>query len=309
MSDRNNESTKILVVDDEQVLRDLITKILTHHGYTVDVAEDGEEAMKKAGQSKYDLLLLDIIMPRKDGIQVLREIKEVQPDCSVILMTAYARLETAIEGIKLGADNYLLKPFDNLNTVVIDVEKSLEKQRLRRENKRLLTELKLSNEELKTSYEKLMETYSEILYEKCKVEAIMNQLPEGLCVIDRDRKLTNFNRTAEEITDYASQEVVGKDWGEVFHGGDCDLDAIWDQASRSEDTKGSFEISIMNKGENYTIALNLDLRILTGVNGDLMGAIISFRNVTKLQERLTEAQSLVNSLCDEIESLKGRMTT
>lgn len=202
--------------------------------------------------------------------------------------------------MKLGADNYLLKPFETMDFLLIEVEGALEKQRLRKENDRL-------HAELKSSYEKLMETYGEVLYEKCKVEAIMNQLPEGLCVIDRDRKITDFNLTAEEITEYSAREVIGKDWSEVFRGGDLELEVIWQQANGSEEKKGSFEISIINKGENYTIALNLDLRILMADGGDLMGAIITFRSITKLQEKLAEAQSLVNSLCDEIKSLKQRI--
>ena len=282
MNDRHNEQTRILVADDEQVLCDLITKVLSREGYTVETAGDGDEALKKAMESEFDLLLLDIIMPGKDGIEVLRAIKEKQVTLAVILMTAHARIETAIEGIKLGADNYLLKPFASLDNLLIEVERALEKQRLVNENTRLLSELQSSNQELNSSCTKLKESYSEILYEQGKVEMIMNKLPEGLCVIDRERNITNFNSTAEEMTGHVAHEVIGKAWSEVFQGGDWDPDNIWDQVSKADDKRGSFELSINKKEGDYTILINLDLRILTSDRGDPKGAIITFSDIARV---------------------------
>ena len=282
VSDTDGQA-RIPVADDEQVLCNLISRSLTKRGYIVDTAQDGVETLSKVNEKKYDLLLLDIVMPNKNGIQVLRELKETQPDLAVILITAYAKLETAIEGMKLGADNYLLKPFGSPpEPLLIEVDRTLKKQKLRNENIRLFAELKAANEKLTEAYDKVRQSYSEVLYEKRKVEAIMNQLPAGLCVVDREHKITNFNSTAEEVTHYAAREVIGKDWGAVFHGGDFDPDVIWTQICESNEKFGSFEVSINRKEGDYTILINLDLRIMTDEEGQARGGIITFSDVARV---------------------------
>ena len=140
---------KILLVNDDEGFRRLLTKNLSRYlaEFEVDIAENGEQALKMIGETSYDLLLLDLVLPGKDGITVLREVKEEHPDLAVIMMTAHASLETAIEGMKQGADNYLLKPV-NMDALVIEVDRSMEKQRMFKENQHLLAELKSKNVEL-----------------------------------------------------------------------------------------------------------------------------------------------------------------
>jgi heterodisulfide reductase subunit A len=103
---------RILVVDDELVVRDSLKEWLADEGFLVDMAESGAEALEKMGQNAYHLMLLDIKMPGMDGVEVLKRAKEMHPALPVVMMTAYGTIETAVEAMKIGALDYLMKPFD-----------------------------------------------------------------------------------------------------------------------------------------------------------------------------------------------------
>lgn len=103
---------RVLVVDDEFVVRDSIKEWLTVEGYEVEMAESGFEAVEKLAHHPYALMLVDIKMPGMDGVEVLKRAKEMIPDIPVVMMTAYATVETAVEAMKVGARDYLMKPFD-----------------------------------------------------------------------------------------------------------------------------------------------------------------------------------------------------
>lgn len=102
----------ILVVDDELVVRDSLKEWLADEGFTVHMAESGAAALEKMGQQAYHLMLLDIKMPGMDGVEVLKRAKEMHPALPVVMMTAYGTIETAVEAMKIGALDYLMKPFD-----------------------------------------------------------------------------------------------------------------------------------------------------------------------------------------------------
>jgi heterodisulfide reductase subunit A len=102
----------ILVVDDELVVRDSLKEWLEEEGFSVDMAASGPEALDQLAEQTYQLMLLDIKMPEMDGVEVLQNAKESFPDLNVIMMTAYATVETAVEAMKIGALDYLIKPFD-----------------------------------------------------------------------------------------------------------------------------------------------------------------------------------------------------
>jgi two-component system, NtrC family, response regulator AtoC len=102
---------KIVVVDDEQYVRSMLKKFLTSKGYQVYVAGSGEEALPIIKEEKPNIVLLDIMMPGMDGMECLRLIKEIDKEIGVIMLTAVQEEKTAKEAIKLGAFEYLVKPF------------------------------------------------------------------------------------------------------------------------------------------------------------------------------------------------------
>ena len=134
------DGTSILVVDDEENLRNLLTKILREDGYAVETAADGEEGLAKYKAGRYQLVLLDLKLPKLDGMSVLRSIKEFNPDALVIIITAFSTIDTAIQAIKLGAYHYVGKPFRPEELMIV-VNQALERSRLMQENRALQQEL------------------------------------------------------------------------------------------------------------------------------------------------------------------------
>ncbi|MDP3023917.1 MAG: sigma-54 dependent transcriptional regulator [candidate division Zixibacteria bacterium] len=130
----------ILVIDDKESMRQMLAKTLESEGYEVDVARDGEVGLDKAKEKRFDLVLTDLKLPNMDGLRVLSSFKELDPEISVIVMTAYGTIETAVQAIKQGAFDFLTKPFDvdHLNVLI---QRALENRRLLAENVLLREEL------------------------------------------------------------------------------------------------------------------------------------------------------------------------
>jgi DNA-binding NtrC family response regulator len=133
---------KILVVDDETHVREMLKKGLSQLGeFTVEAAQNGVEAVEKIEKDVFDLVLTDLKMPEMDGIELLKTIKGTRPEIMVILMTAYGSIETAIEAIKNGANDYVTKPID-FNDLLMRISKSQKESLLLRENRLLRMEVK-----------------------------------------------------------------------------------------------------------------------------------------------------------------------
>ena len=129
-------SIKILLADDDPALRRVIQFKLKQKGYDVDVAGDGQQALDRLKTTQYDLLLSDMRMPKLSGIDLLEESKNVQPELEVILITAFATVSQAVEAVKLGAFDYLTKPFED-EELFVAIDKALKFKRLEEENRAL----------------------------------------------------------------------------------------------------------------------------------------------------------------------------
>lgn len=140
---------KILVVDDEKVVRDLFKRVLGKEGYEVVTAENGNKALKKTKEDSFNLVITDIRMPGMDGVQLLKKIEKLDPDVEGMIITGYASVESAVEALRDGASEYITKPFDDISEVVRAVKRLLERQRLAVENKRLQEEVEEQREKLK----------------------------------------------------------------------------------------------------------------------------------------------------------------
>jgi DNA-binding NtrC family response regulator len=126
-------NARILIVDDEVIMRESLAAWLQRDGHAVQTAASGESALKKCRENRFDILLLDIKMEGMDGLEVLRRIKESDADVAVVMITAYGSVATAIDAMKNGAYDYLLKPFDPSELGVL-IEKIIQQQQQAREN-------------------------------------------------------------------------------------------------------------------------------------------------------------------------------
>ena len=135
-----NKNYSVLVVDDEPGMREFLEIMLTKEGYEVSIASNGEEAIEKIGKESFDLAIVDIQMPGINGIEVLRNTREKNYNTTIIMITAFASHESAIEAMKLGAYDYITKPF-KIDEIKLVIKKSLDKNVLEKENTRLKKEL------------------------------------------------------------------------------------------------------------------------------------------------------------------------
>lgn len=168
------EAANILVVDDEKGIREGCRRILTSEGFAVDVAENGKEGLDMAKAKPYDLMLIDLMMPVMGGIELMEQVRQLDPEIIMIVITGFATIETAVDAMKHGAYDYIPKPFapDQLMAVL---NRGLETRRLRLQAEQLRQERD----------QKLLE----IAGEKSKLHTIMNSMADAILVINREHQL------------------------------------------------------------------------------------------------------------------------
>ncbi len=123
---------RILIVDDEEMICDMLARRLTQEGYSCITAHNGKEALNHFYKDTYSLIISDIKMPEMDGIELLKRIKSMNPKMTVIIVTAYPEIDMAVEAMRLGAYDFIIKPAD-MDLVLLSVKRALEKKRLEEE--------------------------------------------------------------------------------------------------------------------------------------------------------------------------------
>lgn len=201
----DQESYRILLVDDERMYRDMLQKTLRMEGYEVDTASDGEEAVRLIRSSNFDIIVTDLAMPGVDGMEVLRAAKQVNESTVVIIITGYASLDTALKAIKDGVYDYITKPFQ-LEEIKLTLKNAREKIDLMRENEDLIGRLQMVHDQVAQLSSSRRE------YEQ-KIAEIDGQL------VDRQKEITNGMRRLRgfhdrvmpaQFKDVNKQEANGK---------------------------------------------------------------------------------------------------
>jgi DNA-binding NtrC family response regulator len=137
----NSSKGRILVVDDEADIRESLETLLDMEGYQVELAHNATEGLRKIETGSYDIILLDLMMPDRSGMEVLREVRERDCDTPIFMITAYGSVEVAVNALKAGANDYFSKPWDN-EKLLIEIERMIAQSRLVRENTQLKRALK-----------------------------------------------------------------------------------------------------------------------------------------------------------------------
>jgi DNA-binding NtrC family response regulator len=132
---------RILAVDDDPLLRDFLSEALNRSGCRVDSVSTGEEALERITEKEYDIILTDVRLPNMDGVEVLKKAKNFLPDAEVVMITAYGTVQNAVEAMKLGAFDYLLKPL-SVDEIDLVIQRALDHKRLVLENRLLRSEIK-----------------------------------------------------------------------------------------------------------------------------------------------------------------------
>ncbi|MGZ6236673.1 MAG: sigma-54-dependent transcriptional regulator [Syntrophales bacterium] len=124
MTDLRERPKRVLVVDDEEAIRELLTDYLNKFGYEVVCAANGQEAMQKYVKGHFDIVLSDFVMSPMDGLELLAEIRKIDPDAMFIMITGYPSIDSAMEAMKKGAKDYITKPF-NIDEIRLKMERVL----------------------------------------------------------------------------------------------------------------------------------------------------------------------------------------
>ena len=143
----NEGQFRLLIVEDDQILREMLEHYLKTDGFTVDVAVNGREGYEKHKQNSYDLIITDLNMPQMTGIELVQKVREFDDFVELIIVTGYATLESAVEAVRIGAFDYIVKPF-KLDELRVAVKNACDKITLKKTNRELLEKLKGFHEEI-----------------------------------------------------------------------------------------------------------------------------------------------------------------
>jgi response regulator RpfG family c-di-GMP phosphodiesterase len=178
----HEDRPRVLVVDDEKFIRDILADFLGMEGYFVRTAEDGAAALVELARTRYDVIISDLKMPRMGGIELLDEISRTDPYAITVIMTGFGTVETAIDAMKRGAYDYILKPF-KIEDVIRIVQRGLEKQRLAAENLRMREALSLYKVseaiQASLSLEEVLSTVADSILNELRADLLSTYLDNG----------------------------------------------------------------------------------------------------------------------------------
>ncbi len=283
----------VLIVEDDTKLRHALKEIMTREGYAVDATESGDTAVSMIKDTVYDLVISDLKLPGIDGMDVLRSVQKLARDTSVIIVTAYATVDTAVEAMKEGAEDYIAKPF-NLEEIRLVVRKVLDKKALVDDNRFLRNQLKkkYSFGNLVGNSEAMVEVYKTI--EKIKDSRatilILGETGTGKELVARaihfnsvrsEKPFLPVNCAAlaetlleSELFGYVKGAFTGavrdkQGVFEVAHGGTVFLDEIGDISPRLQ----QILLRVLENGEiqpvGSTVRRKVDVRVVAATNREL----------------------------------------
>ena len=261
----NGNKPKVLIIDDEKGLRLGTKRLLELEGYLVDTAENGTEGIELATNTDYDLALIDLKMPDKDGIEVLREINKFHPNTICFITTAYASYETAIESTKTGAFSYIPKPFFP--------EELLQHLRKGLDRRILLVE----TENLKREREMRL---LEVAFEKTRLNTIINSISDGLLVINNRGEAVLYNPSALKYLQLQNIQlevyIVDKLHPEI-----AQLISKYLESEKLINTSFSIQIEL-NSIEHLFIEVTSSS--VPHPDGTLAGVVLVIKNITELKK-------------------------
>ena len=196
-----NSNKRILIADDDDQIRDLLVFDIQSSGYTVDSADNGEIALKKAVENNYDLVLLDVMMPKMNGYDVCKNIRLVKPDLPILMLTAKGSITDKTEGFDVGADDYLVKPFE-IQEVLLRIRALL------RRNSDNNNDAKIEKEILRAGQIEILADSLEAIIEDKKVKLTPTEFEILYCLMQHLNKPVSLATLLDEVWGYGSDEDV-----------------------------------------------------------------------------------------------------
>ncbi len=198
----------ILIIDDEQSVLDILEAHLESEGYACTTSDSPLKALELLKEGDYSLLLTDLRMPELSGMEVVRRARELNPDVAIILVTALLEVTSAIEAMRIGAYDYVLKPF-NLGEISISVSRALEKRSLIIDNRNYQQELEL----------RMKDTQRDLDRTNVYLENLLNSAMDAIITTDKDGNIQFSNLGAQRMLGYSDEEMSATKLRDIFVGG------------------------------------------------------------------------------------------
>ena len=281
-----DKKTKILLIDDEESIRRLLSISLGHKGFQVITAEDGAKGIELFRKESPQIVLTDIKMPDIDGLEVLRQVKGLDPEAQVIVITGHGDMESAIEALKLEASDFLNKPIRD-EALMIAIKRAQDvlwmRQKLKEYTSNLEAKVKEATEELREVYD----------FQKNLIESSI----DAIIGIDREGTILIFNEAAEKLLGYTSEEVIGhKHITEIYNPSRLAREI---KKEMYDPDRGAFgrvedlEVEVECKdGERVPIRLSATLLYKDGEEIGSVGFFQDLRKIKLLQKELIERERL-----------------
>jgi two-component system phosphate regulon sensor histidine kinase PhoR len=280
---------KVLVVEDKPEMIQILTDyVLGPQGYVALTALNGEEGLHKALSEEPDLVILDLRMPKMSGLQVLQALREQQFSAPVIVITAYGSEDVVVRALRLGASDYVAKPFE-LDEMIDIIERVLSESKQEKERARLSQELEKSVKELTN-----------------KIELMLQGIDEGVFTVDRELRILTFNPAAEKILGWREEEVIGQPCSEIFgeEGGVSSYqEELVIEAMRKARPVTSVKEGhpVLSKdGQRIFIASNVVP--LLDLEDQVIGAMVAFRNASAEMELDHMKSGFISMVSHELRS-------
>ncbi len=285
---------RILVLDDEPSILDILGQYLAEESYDCSLTTSALEALDLLSKGDFEMLITDLKMPEMHGIEVMRRAKEGDPDLAVVVVTALLEATNAIDALRLGADDYLLKPF-NLGEISLSVEKALERRRLVIENRRHQEELEARVSAATAGLER---ANRELRNTKEYLENLLHSSVDAIITVDGAARVAFANQGACRMLGYTKEALIGKGVDSLFVGGAEEARHVGRMLKRDQRLQ-NYETELLPK-EGDPLPVNMSLSLVKNTDGKTISTLAVCKDITE-QKRLEyelKEMSIKDSLTD-----------
>lgn len=281
----SEQTTKILVVDDDAFVREMLTSILDASGYVVETAENGAEAIEKYIRDPgIALIVSDVNMPEMDGIQLIKELRKKSLDVPIIMVTSVSSISVAVDALSSGAIDYVLKDEGIQETINITVKRALAKHQLKLQNLQLIADLasKTSEQEDTLSY----------------LTAIINNMPDGLLVTNAQTRITLANPALGRMFGVNESELLGRDCRDVFSG---NLSPLLEKICSQSETPFTAQVELEQGRTGSAVAAAIRKKqAVSGRPDEFIGNLVIVRDVTSEKEIERMKDDFISTVSHEL---------